>query len=562
MSEPQANPFPSKGQAGADPYSIPLEKIDVSDAELFETDTLWGYFERLRKEDPVHYCAESEFGPYWSVTKFDDIVQVEKHPEIYSSEPTIVIQDPDPEFPLAPGFIAMDGARHTAHRKTVQPVASPRNLTRLEPLIRTRVGEILDGLPVGETFDWVDRVSIELTTGMLATMFDFPWEERRKLTFWSDMATMGDEQLAEIGKTSEEREAVLRECLDYFTTLWKQRENRPQTGELDFVSALANSEKTRDVSPDVSPMEYLGTLILLIVGGNDTTRNSISGGVLALNENPAEYDKAARRPEPHSEHGRRDDPLADAAGPHAPHRHPGHRARRQAHQEGRPDRHVVRLGQSRRDGHPPRERVPDRPPEREAAPVLRLGRSLLHGQPARRDAAAGALGGDHAALPLRRGGGRAGAREVPVCEGLRRAAGAGAPPLVKEITRINHVGIRVRDLAATRAFYEKLGFEFLGGPFGPEPVAIMEHPTGINLNLILNAAGDGAPVNVLQDVPEKHAGITHIALEISDRAAVEEHLEREGIAITETVELPDGTVFFFVRDPDGNVIELHRPRPA
>ncbi len=297
MSEAPANPFPSEGQAGADPYSIPLERIDVADAELFETDTLWGYFERLRNEDPVHYCADNrEFGPYWSVTKFEDIVYVEKHPESFSSVPSIVIADPDPEFPLAAGFITMDGPRHQAHRKTVQPVASPRNLARLEPVIRERVAEILESLPIGETFDWVDRVSIELTTGMLATMFDFPWEERRKLTTWSDMATSSELQLAEMGKTPEDRQTVLLECLDYFTNLWKQREKKPRAGELDFVSALANSEATRDIAPEVSPLQYLGTLILLIVGGNDTTRNSISGGVLALNENPAEYEKLRSDP--------------------------------------------------------------------------------------------------------------------------------------------------------------------------------------------------------------------------------------------------------------------------
>lgn len=296
MSEATAAPLPSKGQAGADPYSIPLDQIDVADAELFETDTLWGYFERLRKEAPVHYCAESEFGPYWSVTKYDDIVYVEKNPEIFSSARSITVVDPDPDFPLEAGFITMDGTRHDAHRKTVQPVTSPRNLSRLEPLIRERVGTMLDALPVGETFDWVDRVSIELTTGMLATMFDFPWEDRRKLTYWSDMTTTSDQQLAEMGKTPEFRQAVLMDCLAYFTRLWKERENKPRTGDLDFVSALANSEATRDIAPDKSPLEYLGTLILLIVGGNDTTRNSISGGVLALNEHPAEYEKLRKDP--------------------------------------------------------------------------------------------------------------------------------------------------------------------------------------------------------------------------------------------------------------------------
>ena len=293
MAEATANPteFPSKGQAQADPYTIPLDQIDVSDAELFETDTLYGYFERLRKEDPVHRCAESDFGPYWSVTKYDDIVTVEKDPDTYSSDTSITLNDPEPDFPLSAGFISMDGERHVRHRKVVQPVASPRNLRRLEPLIRSRATEILDNLPVGETFDWVDKVSIELTTGMLATMFDFPWEDRRKLTLWSDIVTSSDQQLADIGLVEEDRRRILLECLDYFTNLWKERAGRPLDGDLDFVSAMANSTDMKDVAPDVSPMEYLGTLILLIVGGNDTTRNSISGGVVALNERPAEYDK-------------------------------------------------------------------------------------------------------------------------------------------------------------------------------------------------------------------------------------------------------------------------------
>ncbi len=288
-----AKSIPSKGQAGADPYAIPLAKIDVSDSELFETDTHWGYFERLRKEDPVHYCAESDFGPFWSITRYDDIVHVEKNPEIFSSARSISVVDPDPDFPLEAGFITMDGPRHDAHRKVVQPVASPRNLTFLEPLIRQRVGEILDGLPVGETFDWVDRVSIELTTGMLATLFDFPYEQRRKLTLWSELATSAPEHnVGTMDVSVEERRAGLMECLQEFTALWKERQDTPRPERLDFVTALANAEATRGLEP----LEYLGTLILLIVGGNDTTRNSISGGLVALNENPAEFRKLRANP--------------------------------------------------------------------------------------------------------------------------------------------------------------------------------------------------------------------------------------------------------------------------
>jgi cytochrome P450 len=153
--------------------------------------------------------------------------------------------------------------------------------------------EILDGLPVGETFDWVDRVSIELTTGMLATIFDFPYEQRRKLTFWSDMATASPEQTGAIGVTEERRQEALMECLEFFTGLWKERENKPEGERLDLISLMANGAATKNMEP----MEYLGTLVLLIVGGNDTTRNSISGGVLALNENPKEYQKLRDNPD-------------------------------------------------------------------------------------------------------------------------------------------------------------------------------------------------------------------------------------------------------------------------
>jgi cytochrome P450 len=282
-------PIPT-GQLDADPWSWPLEKIDPSDSLLFQHDQIWGWFERLRKEDPVHYTAESFFGPYWSVTTFDEIVQVEKDPETYSSAGSITIGNPQPEFPISPGFIAMDGERHIKHRNTVAPVVAPRNLKRMEPLIRERVISILDSLPVGESFDWVDRVSIELTTAMLATMFDFPFEERRKLTHWSDIATTAPDQTGATGVTREERKNILMECLSEFQALLDARRGKG-TG-LDFVSMIANGADMQDLKP----LEYLGTLILLIVGGNDTTRNSISGGVLALNENPAEYDKLRANP--------------------------------------------------------------------------------------------------------------------------------------------------------------------------------------------------------------------------------------------------------------------------
>ena len=274
-----------------DPYAVPLDKIDVSQAELYEHDAQWGFFERLRREAPVHYCAESEYGPYWSVTKFNDIMHVEKNHHIFSSEPTITISEPQEELPFQ-SFIQRDPPIHDEQRAAVQPVVAPMNLAKLEPIIRERAGRILDELPVGETFDLVDRLSIELTAQMLATLFDFPFEQRRKLTWWSDIAA-GAPQLAGGDFVSEEvRAEGLQECLQTFTALWHERASGPPGN--DLISMLAHAEKTRDMVS--SPVDYLGNLILLIIGGNDTTRNSITGGVLALNQNPAEYDKLRSNP--------------------------------------------------------------------------------------------------------------------------------------------------------------------------------------------------------------------------------------------------------------------------
>ena len=269
-------------------YSMPLEEINVADPELFRTDTMWPYFERLRKEDPVHYCAEHEFGPYWSVTKYNDIMAVDTNHADFSSEPSITIVDPKEDFTL-PMFIAMDPPKHDAQRKVVSPVVAPGNLEYLAPIIRERAGKILDSLPIGEEFDWVDKVSIELTTMTLATLFDFPWEDRRKLTYWSDMATAS--KVSPLFVSDEHRREVLFECADYFMKLWNERVNAEPKN--DLISMLAHGPSTRNMDR----MEFLGNLVLLIVGGNDTTRNTISGSVLALNENPDQYQKLRENPD-------------------------------------------------------------------------------------------------------------------------------------------------------------------------------------------------------------------------------------------------------------------------
>jgi cytochrome P450 len=277
----------------ADAYTTPLDRIDVSDPRLFQDDVYYPYFERLRREDPVHYCKDGMYGSFWSVTKFKDIMAVETHPEIYSSEAKlggISITDRPMEFRRS-SFISMDPPRHDEQRKVVSPIVAPANLNNMSSIIRERVCNVLDGLPRGETFDWVQRVSIELTTLMLTTLFDFPVEERSKLTYWSDCATQ-DVNAGGIVDSEEKRLEILTEALRTFTGLWHERAARPPG--FDLISMLAHGEATRDLVND--PAEFLGNLVLLIVGGNDTTRNSMSGGLWALCKHPTEYQKLRDNP--------------------------------------------------------------------------------------------------------------------------------------------------------------------------------------------------------------------------------------------------------------------------
>ena len=279
-------------EARARAYSLPLEDFNPGDPELFLNNAFWPYFERLRAEDPVHWCRESEFGSYWSVTRYEDIMAVDTNHGAFSSDAAlggITIRDARADL-RRPSFIAMDPPKHDEQRKTVSPIVSPHNLQNMEPIIRSRATQILDNLPINEPFNWVEKVSIELTTQMLATLFDFPFEERCKLTRWSDVATTIPYK-GGLVETEEERQAELMECLAYFTRLWNERVDKAPAG--DLISMMAHGDATRNMTPD----EYLGNVILLIVGGNDTTRNSLTGGLLALSQNPAEYEKLRANPD-------------------------------------------------------------------------------------------------------------------------------------------------------------------------------------------------------------------------------------------------------------------------
>ena len=175
------------GAGVPDAADLALDDINPANPHLFKDDRWQDHFARLRAEDPVHLNELETSGRYWSVTKYDDVRAVDGDWETFSSARGITLGlRPSPEvdalFQRVTSFISMDPPEHTEQRKTVRGVSAPSNLRNLEPLIRERTVNVLESLPEGETFDWVDTVSIELTTLLLATLFDFPLEDRRKLT--------------------------------------------------------------------------------------------------------------------------------------------------------------------------------------------------------------------------------------------------------------------------------------------------------------------------------------------------------------------------------------------
>jgi len=287
-----ANLAQAQKQARDETYALPLDQMNPAQPARFQADTMWPIFERLRAEDPVHYTAEHEFGPYWSITKYNDIMAIDTDHQRFSSDfmkGGINIAGGQSNMDPLPMFIAMDPPKHDVQRKVVSPAVSPMSLAVMEPQIRERAAAILDSLPIGEEFDWVDLVSKELTGMTLATLFDMPQEDRRQLVYWSDVVT------AAPGKglidTIEQKMAIFVEYHAYFTKLWNHRVNAPPTG--DLISMLAHGEATRNMEP----REFFGNIVLLTVGGNDTTRNTISGSILALNQNPDQYAKLRANPD-------------------------------------------------------------------------------------------------------------------------------------------------------------------------------------------------------------------------------------------------------------------------
>ncbi len=274
----------------ADPNANPR---DVSKADLYSKDLWRAPFAEMRANAPINKVEDSDYGPYWNICDHKTIQHVEALPELYSSDVnnggiTIAEEREDSDFQL-PMFIAMDRPKHTGQRRTVAPAFTPTEMKRMEDEIRHRTAEVLDSLPWDKEFDWVDKVSIELTTGMLAILFGFPWEDRRLLTYWSDWA--GDVELSLAPELDEQRQKILYEMGAYFQNLWNERVNAEPTP--DLISMMIHSEAMKDMDQ----MEFMGNLVLLIVGGNDTTRNTMSGLAYGLDQFPDQREKLQQNPD-------------------------------------------------------------------------------------------------------------------------------------------------------------------------------------------------------------------------------------------------------------------------
>lgn len=272
-----------------------IDPIDVSRKELYAEDRWQEPFRQLREHAPIQWVPDSEFGPYWSVSKYKPIQHIEALPKIFSSQwdkgGIAISGDPallEKYNMREPMFIAMDPPQHTGQRRTVAPSFGPSEVAEMKDEVQQRTAEVLDSLPIGEPFDWVEKVSIELTTGMLTKLFDFPWEERHKLTEWSNYG--GDVELIKDDGNVELRLAKMQEMGAAFAALWQQRVANPGK---DLISVMLQSDAMKDMSPE----ETIGNLILLIVGGNDTTRNSMSGYAYGLSQYPDERAKLEQNPD-------------------------------------------------------------------------------------------------------------------------------------------------------------------------------------------------------------------------------------------------------------------------
>lgn len=254
------------------------DTLDLTDPDLFRDDRHEAVFDRLRKDEPVYFQRPRDGAPgFWNLTRYDDVLAADTNHGMFSAEGSMFVDDIPDDF-FVSMFLAMDPPRHTLYRDALRPAFTSEHIRSMEDAIRRRTCETLDALPFGETFDWVERVSLDLTAHVLATLFEFPSERRLKLTEWSDLAVLKSHRDG-VAIDWSSRKSSFMDCLQEFSAIRAARRDR---GGVDLVTLLASSHGDRPLKPS----EFIGNLLMLMFAGSDTTRNSISGSVVAFDRFP------------------------------------------------------------------------------------------------------------------------------------------------------------------------------------------------------------------------------------------------------------------------------------
>lgn len=274
------------------------DDIDLKSPDLYLGGAPHDVFTRLRREDPVHWNPEADGRGFWAITKYDDIVAISKNPRLFSSarehgghrmfdENVVGVAGVGAEATDAP-MISMDPPEHNRYRRLVSPGFTTPRLQLIETRIRERVCTILDRFGERKECEFVSEVAAELPIQVLAELIDAPQEDRGKLFDWSNAMIAEDDP--ELRKSPEATAADVRSMAEFASRLWDERLAKPGN---DLISMLVHSRIEGEV---MSKERYLGTFILLIAAGNETTRNSISGGLITLAAFPDERRKLAENP--------------------------------------------------------------------------------------------------------------------------------------------------------------------------------------------------------------------------------------------------------------------------
>jgi linalool 8-monooxygenase len=268
--------------------AIPIRSgLDLKDPELYTSDDCHGVFARLRAGEPVYWNPEADSTGFWAVTRYEDVVRVVQDPETFSAavenggmrifNKHEVTVDPKPHL------LAMDPPRHTQLRRALQPLFTPQVVATLESRVRARMTRLIDAIAQAGTVEFVSSIAAPLTLGLLADLIAVPESDSAKLLEWSN-ALIGDDD-PDYHATIESRPQSLAEIDEYAARLLAERRKSPG---MDLVSLLATAQL------DGQPLDfgsYSENFAMFLIAGNETTRHSLSAGVLALSLFPAEKEK-------------------------------------------------------------------------------------------------------------------------------------------------------------------------------------------------------------------------------------------------------------------------------